>query len=643
VGGVRKALHEWDSNGDGAVTGADLLRGMQSAGVPMSAEDCARIAAATDPSEGGSALSEGFLSMGTIVRLLRFDLALPTHAPVGGGTATSSGARRALVSLEPAQSRPARSVAAAPGAATTATPESRAVADRAMLKTIQAAIDDNGGQRRLFRKWDTNGSRGLSAAQLHAGVNQMYETAVSLDSCARITNAFGTGTLSMGELVRVLGGDIPLPATGAPRPSPGSAAGAVAGPGAGPGAKRSLYPRTAQEEEIDATPAAGATSVEFAAARGRRHGAEGAVGGAAMSAASPLSSLTGVGGDEREAFNRCTALLAECSTPALVARRDGLILAAVATCIDSGGGAARFFSKWDKDNDHMLSARELRRGLCHEGLLVTEQVRASAYPPLCNSTRLVFLFVLLYLCLLYSFVFARTSRLAPHPRPRHTLPQDCATLIATYGEAAAGGIHSGMGTQRMTMRELKGLLSASAPLPPPPPSSNGGDQRARAHNAARADSPYSPFGSSPIPPPPPWSGGRRIGPGGGVGAESVSSPPSGRKAIHAPGGEDHINFSLIGMAADHVEFQNAALGMMAADGSGASRLVASRLVASRLVASPALHTRVSPCTIRARTQLTSSVYSLTLARRRCCRERRSVHSGAELSRLCKRRLKADLC
>ena len=139
-----------------------------------------------------------------------------------------------------------------------------------------------------------------------------------------------------------------------------------------------------------------------------------------------------------------------------------------------------------------------------------------------------------------------------------------------------GGIRSGMGTQRMTMRELKGLLSASAPLPPPPPSSDGGDQRARAHNAARvqADSPYSPFGNSPNPPPPPWSGGRRIGPGGGVGAESVSLPPSGRKAIHAPGGEDHINFSLIGMAADHVEYQIAALGMMAADGTGALRVVA---------------------------------------------------------------------
>ena len=260
VGGVRKALHEWDSDGDGAVTGADLLRAMQSAGAPMSEEDCARIAAATDSTQGESAVSEGFLAMGTIVRLLRFDLALPSVAPVGGGTSKSSRARPAHGSLDPAQSQPqsvaaGRSHAAAPGAG--ATPESRVAGDRAMLKMIQAAIDDNGGQRRLFRKWDTNGSRGLSAAQLHAGVNQMYDTTISLESCARITNAFGTGTLSMGELVRVLGGDIPLPAMGVARPAPGS--------GTGPGAKRSLYPRSAHEEESDATLAAGATSVEFAA------------------------------------------------------------------------------------------------------------------------------------------------------------------------------------------------------------------------------------------------------------------------------------------------------------------------------------------------------------------------------------------
>mgnify|MGYP006086242731 CR=1 FL=1 len=510
IGGVRKALHEWDSDGDGAVTGSDLLRGMLSAAVPMTEEDCLRLAGATNPSEP-HAISDGKLSMGGIVKLLRFDLKLPLTAPVLNATTRS-------VSIEPAASM--RSSGRSSGGrgrsggrfdatpppppwrtdADSATPgpppmsaAGRAAADRVMMKRIMDEIDDNGGTRGLFRKWDTNGGRGLNGEKLYAGLQGLNMRAISLEDCGRISNAFGTGSLSMGELIRVLGGSVPLPDVAVVE-------------GAGAGARRSLGMDT-----IDATPAAGARSDACGDHRGRQH----TVGPPPAVVADNMPFEGGVSIDAREAFNRVASALAQYSgnprsaPQALVERRNTLILSAVALCIDTGGGAARFFSKWDKDNDHMLSARELRRGLVHEGLVIAEG--------------------------------------------------ECSQLIRKYSEDTGSSFRSDTAEQRMTMRELKALLSESAPLTSP---TMGGP---RVHSSM-ADA-LSPFGSATRSAAP--QSGRRQSPYGNASDETQSAPVrQGRNAMHAPGGEDHIDFAKIGQAADHLEFQGSAFGPRAENGSG---------------------------------------------------------------------------
>jgi hypothetical protein len=84
--------------------------------------------------------------------------------------------------------------------------------DVAMLAAANDAVDESGGIRAFFKRWDHDGDRTLNAAELCAGLKSTGMSISALD-CARLIAAFGSSAVTNGQLHRLLSGAQPLPAT----------------------------------------------------------------------------------------------------------------------------------------------------------------------------------------------------------------------------------------------------------------------------------------------------------------------------------------------------------------------------------------------------------------------------------------------
>ena len=94
----------------------------------------------------------------------------------------------------------------------------QAAKDAAMITKLAASLDMHGGVKECFQRADKNGDRVLSARELFTFLEQNTKRGrrvlCTLRDCARIAAAAGEKGLTLGNLLRVVGGALKLPAEG---------------------------------------------------------------------------------------------------------------------------------------------------------------------------------------------------------------------------------------------------------------------------------------------------------------------------------------------------------------------------------------------------------------------------------------------
>ena len=251
-GGVREFYKNWETSNGRSIGARDMLTGLQQAEISVTLTDCQRIVYAFGKQTIGWGqllrVLNGEVALANEEEIVALDAALDATArlpppgslaseldaryhrddsyaqddacvgiydrqprtaadarPVGGrdhvvmdsASGENAAAREAFNSLSAAGSYRGREEGAALGRVNSP------ARDRTMLRAIMDGIDDEGGARPFYKRWDTDGDkllthRDLYEALQHAGVR------ISPNDCKRITASVGSDGISMGQVRRRL-------------------------------------------------------------------------------------------------------------------------------------------------------------------------------------------------------------------------------------------------------------------------------------------------------------------------------------------------------------------------------------------------------------------------------------------------------